>query len=50
LEFKNLKIKDELDIIANEIKLKSFLKDYLENGSFPAGKYLSFIFCKEIFF
>jgi len=35
LEFKNLKIKDKLDIIANEIKLKSFLQDYLENGSFP---------------
>jgi len=35
LEFKNLKIKDKLDIITNEIKLKSFLQDYLENGSFP---------------
>ena len=35
LEFKNLKIKDKLDIIANEIKLKSFLQDYWENGSFP---------------
>ena len=35
LEFKNLKIKDKLDIVSHEIKIKSFLQDYWENGSFP---------------
>lgn len=35
LEFKNLKIRDKLDLVSNEIKIKSLLKDYLENGSFP---------------
>ncbi len=35
LEFRNLKIKDKLDLVSNEIKLKSFLNDYFENGSFP---------------
>ena len=35
LEFKDLKLKDKLDIISNEIKLMSLLKDYFENGSFP---------------
>lgn len=35
LEFKNLKIKDKLDLVSNEIKIKSFLRDYFANGSFP---------------
>ena len=35
LEFRNLEIKDKLDLISNEIKIKSLLRDYFENGSFP---------------
>jgi len=33
--FKGLEIKDKLDLIAKKIKIKSFLKKYLEFGGFP---------------
>jgi len=35
LKFKNLEITNELECIRNEIVLKSFLKEFLEFGSFP---------------
>lgn len=35
LEFNDVSIKNNLDILKEEIKIKSFLKLYIENGSFP---------------
>ncbi|MBU4347649.1 ATP-binding protein [Patescibacteria group bacterium] len=35
LKFHNVIIKNNLDLIRNEIKVKSLLKSYIENGSFP---------------
>lgn len=33
--FKNLKIKDKLDIITRKTEINRFLKEYFENGGFP---------------
>jgi len=35
LYFKNLEIKDKLDIIANKINIQRFLNEYIEFGGFP---------------
>ena len=35
LDFKGLKLKDDLDLISNEIKIKSLFQEYIQNGSFP---------------
>jgi len=35
LHFKNLEIKDELDIVANKIEIKRFFNEYFEFGGFP---------------
>ena len=35
LHFKNLKIKDELDVVANRIEIKRLFNEYFEFGGFP---------------
>lgn len=35
LKFKNISVKNELDLAGKDIKIKSLLGEYLENGSFP---------------
>ncbi len=35
LNFKNLEIKDKLDIAAKREEIKRFLREYMENGGFP---------------
>lgn len=35
LNFKNLTAQNELDLLGKDIEIKSLLKEYLENGSFP---------------
>ncbi len=35
LHFRNLEIKDELDVIANKIEIQRFLNEYFEFGGFP---------------
>lgn len=35
LNFKNISVENELDLAGKDIEIKSLLKEYLENGSFP---------------
>lgn len=35
LKFKNISVKNELDLAGKDIEIKSLLREYLENGSFP---------------
>jgi len=35
LSFKEINLKDELDIVANKIKIKGLLREYMEFGGFP---------------
>lgn len=35
LNFKNIAVKDEFDLAGKDIEIKSLLREYLENGSFP---------------